>query len=201
MAQNVRLPLFSPHASPLEGEAEGVAAAHTPHVHAVPSAGGGDDEAGLMQIGDLARETGKTVRAIHLYEEMNLLMPAARSKGRYRLYSPAALTRIRWIGKLQDMGFSLTDIQQVVRDWENGGSASGAMRKMREVYTKKLEETRAHLRRLQSLEREIEASLNYLDTCDICDPERLLSFCKACDLHGCEQHVPELVAGFRASCS
>jgi len=169
--------------------------------HADARGADGAEEADLMQVGDLAKETGKTVRAIHLYEELNLLKPAARSKGRYRLYNRDALTRIRWIGKLQDMGFSLTDIQSVVRDWETGGSASGAMRKMREVYARKLEETREHLRRLQALEREIEASIHYLDTCDVCDPERLLSFCKACDLHGCEQHVPELVAGFRASCS
>ena len=30
------------------------------------------------------------------------------------------------------MGFSLTDIQQIVRDWEQGGTAPDAMRKMRE---------------------------------------------------------------------
>ena len=41
----------------------------------------------LMQVGDLARETGKTVRAIHLYEELQLLRPAARSKGRTRRIS------------------------------------------------------------------------------------------------------------------
>src|ERR1700723_4465027 len=92
----------------------------------------------LMQIGDLAREAGKTVRAIHLYEELGLLTPAARSKGRYRLYGTEALMRIRWIGKLQEMGFSLGDIQQIVRDWEGGGTAPNAMRKMREVYAKKL---------------------------------------------------------------
>ena len=97
------------------------------------------------------------------------------------------------------MGFSLTDIQQIVRDWEGGGTAPNAMRKMREVYAKKLEETRVHLRRLQALEHEIESSIQYLDTCDVCDPERLLGFCKACDLHSCESHVPELVAGFRAT--
>jgi DNA-binding transcriptional MerR regulator len=153
----------------------------------------------LLQVGDLARETGKTVRAIHLYEELALLKPVARSKGRYRLYTADSLVRIRWIGKLQDMGLSLTDIQQIVRDWEQGGSAMGSMRKMREVYAKKLEETRANLRRLESLEREIVASIEYLDTCDVCEPERLISFCKACDRHSCETHVPELVAGFRAS--
>src|SRR5277367_5136234 len=106
----------------------------------------------LMQIGDLARETGKTVRAIHLYEELGLLAPAARSKGRFRLYSKEALMRIRWIGKLQEMGFSLADIQTVVREWERVESAPGAMKRMRENYARKLDETRLQQRRLQALE-------------------------------------------------
>jgi DNA-binding transcriptional MerR regulator len=148
-----------------------------------------------MQIGDLAKESGKTVRAIHLYEELNLLQPAARSKGRYRLYAKDALLRIRWIQKLQDMGFSLTDIQTVVRDWEMQKTAPRMMVRMREVYKKKLAETREHLRRLQDLERELQASLVYLDTCDTCDPERLLTACRSCDLHDCNAEVPELVRG------
>ena len=53
----------------------------------------------LRQIGDLARETGKTVRAIHLYEELGLLTPAGRSKGRFRLYGAESRVRIRWIAK------------------------------------------------------------------------------------------------------
>lgn len=160
-----------------------------------------DGEAELLQVGDLAAKTGKTVRAIHLYEELALLRPLARSKGRYRLYGRDALIRIRWIQKLQDMGFSLTDIQTVVRDWEESGSAPGAMNKMRAVYMKKLDETRALRRRLQKLEHELQASLEYLDTCgDSCEPDRLLSTCTACNHHDCEhEEVPELVRGFHAN--
>src|SRR5678809_1502613 len=33
----------------------------------------------LLKIGDLARRTGKSVRALHLYEELGLLTPTARS--------------------------------------------------------------------------------------------------------------------------
>jgi DNA-binding transcriptional MerR regulator len=157
------------------------------------------DPSDLLQVGDLARESGKTVRAIHLYEELELLKPVGRSKGRYRLYGPDALVRIRWIGKLQDMGFSLSDIQTVVRDWEESGSAPRAMTKMREVYKKRLEHTREQLRRLQALEHDLESSLQYLDTCDVCEPDRLLSTCRACDHHDCAHDVPDLVAGFRAN--
>ena len=157
-----------------------------------------EEQSDLLQVGDLARESGKTVRAVHLYEELGLLRPIGRSKGGFRLYASEALLRIRWIQKLQDMGFSLSDIQTVVRDWEEAGSAPHAMTKMRAVYTKKLEETRANLRRLEQLEHELEASLQYLDTCDVCEPDRLLSTCKACNHHPCDDSVvPDLVAGFR----
>jgi DNA-binding transcriptional MerR regulator len=173
-----------------------------PNEEAASSANGQEDlgEA-RMQIGDLARESGKTIRAIHLYEELDLLRPAGRSKGRYRLYGRDALTRIRWIGKLQDMGFSLTDIQTIVREWEKIDSAPKAMEKMKDIYKNKLAETREHIRRLQSLEHELVASLAYLHTCEVCDPARLISACNCCDMHDCEseKNVPELVAGFRCN--
>ncbi len=152
----------------------------------------------LKQVGDLAHETGKTVRAIHLYEELGLLTPAARSKGGYRLYGREALMRIRWIGKLQEMGFSLGDIQTIVREWERLSSAPHAAKRMREVYARKLDETRLQRRRLEALEKELASSLRYLDTCDVCDPQRLVSACECCDLHDKETNVPELVLGFRA---
>src|SRR5580693_5246054 len=71
----------------------------------------GEDGEHLLQVGDLARASGKTVRAIHHYEEVGLLRPHARSKGRYRLYDQGALARLKWIGKLHDLGLSLGQIQ------------------------------------------------------------------------------------------
>jgi MerR family copper efflux transcriptional regulator len=185
-----RLPIFN---SPPDALPD--ALPEQPSVEAASDASSPRD---LMQVGDLAHETGKTVRAIHLYEELGLLTPAARSKGRYRLYGAESLTRIRWIGKLQEMGFSLGDIQTVVREWARAGSAPGAMKRMRDVYSRKLEETRLQRSRLEALEHELEASLQYLDTCDVCDPQRLISACNCCDLHDKETDVPELVLGYRA---
>src|SRR5262245_57158541 len=55
-----------------------------------------------LKVGELARLSGKTVRALHLYEERGLLEPIERSKGGYRLYAEDALVRVRWISKLQE---------------------------------------------------------------------------------------------------
>src|ERR1700722_5729204 len=180
MADHHRLPLLkridSAHGEP---QARGIPAdAERGSVRSLEEA---RERRQFMQIGDLARETGKTVRAIHLYEELGLLTPAARSKGRFRLYGREALVRIRWIGKLQEMGFSLGDIQTIVREWEHVEGAPGAMKRMRQGYARKLDETREQKRRLEALEHDLQASLRYLDTCDVCDPQRLLSECDCCD--------------------
>ena len=53
----------------------------------------------LLKVGELAKRTGKTVRAVHLYEELGLLAPAVRSKGGFRLYHDQAVTRIEWISQ------------------------------------------------------------------------------------------------------
>ena len=48
----------------------------------------------LMRVGELAKAAGKTDRAMHLYEELGLLEPRARSEGGFRLYGPEAVDRI-----------------------------------------------------------------------------------------------------------
>lgn len=162
---------------------------------------GADSAAELLQVGELARAAGKTVRAIHHYEELSLLTPSARSKGRFRLYESSAVARVRWIGKLHDLGMSLAEIRVVLTGWEAAPSAPGAMAKVRGIYAEKLDETRAQIERLTELERELEASLSYLDTCDRCDPAELIAACSACQVRDAGDLAPELVAGLSLGAS
>jgi DNA-binding transcriptional MerR regulator len=152
----------------------------------------------LLQVGELARACGKTVRAIHHYESVGLLVPHKRSKGRYRLYAPDAVERVNWIQKLHDVGMSLSEIQQIVSTWEKAPSAPEAMAKIRAVYHQKLREVHDQIARLSALERELHASLQYLDTCETCNPTELIAACSACTVHEPHEHEPELVAGLHA---
>src|SRR6478735_7934100 len=102
----------------------------------------------LLQVGDLARAVGKTVRAIHLYEELGLLKAHERSKGRYRLFTHEAVVRVRWISKLQSLGLSLSEIQTLVREQEGSDSAQFASQKLRGVYEAKLDETKRRIAEL-----------------------------------------------------
>jgi DNA-binding transcriptional MerR regulator len=152
-----------------------------------------------LKVGELARLSGKSVRALHLYEERGLLEPIERSKGGFRLYAPDALVRVRWISKLQEMAFSLTDIQMMLRQWEKSGSAPTAMLRVGDLLKEKLADTRDQIKRLAALEAELRSSLEYLDTCPSCSPEHELKACTACELHEEGEAAPDLVAGFHAS--
>ncbi|MEO7034305.1 MAG: MerR family transcriptional regulator, partial [Polyangiaceae bacterium] len=95
------------------------------------------EEGELLLVGDVAKAVGKTVRAIHLYEELGLVRAHERSKGRYRLFSQDALVRVRWITKLQNLGLSLSDIQALVRGQNDAASAKFAATRLHEVYVAK----------------------------------------------------------------
>jgi DNA-binding transcriptional MerR regulator len=162
------------------------------------SAAGDDREEQLLQVGDLARACGKTVRAIHHYEDVGLLRPSRRSKGRFRLYGANAVARVRWIGKLHDLGMTLSEIQQILELWEQAPTAPEAMAKIRAVYHQKLAAVREQIDRLSSLERELYNSLEYLDTCDGCATSELVAACSSCSARDEGEPQPALVAGLHA---
>lgn len=151
-----------------------------------------------LRVGELAKRTGKTVRALHLYEELELLKPVHRSKGGFRLYAPSAVNRVEWIGKLQDAGFSLHDLQDLLHGVnEQSGVASLAMERVRQVFADRLRETRDQIDRLTQLERDLDASLAYLEGCRSCEPEaHQIKECPSCNHNGHEEGAqPILVAG------
>jgi len=149
----------------------------------------------LLQVGDLAKMAGKTVRAIHHYEELGLIEPVGRSKGHYRLFEREALVRIRWIHKLQALGLSLAEIRTLVRNRAGSASAQQSADQLRRTYEAKLVEVRARVQELTALQHELEASLAYLDSCNTaCTAALAPADCAQCDRHP-ETEETDLISG------
>jgi len=64
-----------------------------------------------LQVGDLAKQTGVSVRTLHYYDEIGLLVPSHRTEAGYRLYGEADIMRLQQIVSLRQIGFSLDQIQ------------------------------------------------------------------------------------------
>jgi DNA-binding transcriptional MerR regulator len=154
---------------------------------------------GLLRIGDLGRLTGKSVRALHLYEELGLLKPLRRSSGGFRLFEAAAVERVRWIDLLNATGISLPEIQHLVRAWWSAELGPEAMHELRGLFQRKLDQTREAVHRYQQLERELVEGLSYLETCRVCGTRESVSGCITCQQDHGMPGEPVLVAGLMAS--
>lgn len=64
----------------------------------------------LLKVGELAKRSGLTVRTLHHYDEIGLLVPSGRSEAGYRLYSAADVQRLHGIQALRHLGLPLQDI-------------------------------------------------------------------------------------------
>ncbi|MBI3349647.1 MAG: MerR family transcriptional regulator [Burkholderiales bacterium] len=68
----------------------------------------------LLKVGELARRTGLTVRALHHYDSIGLLRPSGRSERGYRLYNRDDVARLHGIQTLRRMGLPLGEIAQLL---------------------------------------------------------------------------------------
>ncbi len=154
-----------------------------------------------LRIGDLAKATQKTQRALRLYEELGLLTPGERTSGGFRLYGPEAIDRVHWIGKLQELGFTLHEIQDLVAALHQERVPREAMAQVRTQFMQKLDDVATQIARLSQLQRELMSSLTYLEECAGCSTSATdapgAATCEHCTEH--VEHAPSLVAQTRQS--
>ena len=121
-----------------------------------------------LKVGELARLTGKTQRTIRYYEELGLLTPAEHSRGGFRLFDPGQAARVTEISRLQEAGFSLDRISQIVKAWKESPRGADAARDLKQILEYGIAEAAKRIGEMVALKQEIEDSLKYLDECGRC---------------------------------
>lgn len=70
----------------------------------------------LLQVGELAKQTGLSIRTLRYYDEIGLLVPSHRTEAEYRLYSEADIARLQQILSLRQLGFALKEIRECLEN-------------------------------------------------------------------------------------
>ena len=109
------------------------------------------------RIGDLAALTGLTRDALRFYERQGLLDKPARTPGRFRVYAAPTIERLRFIKRAQALGFTLAEIQELVRF--NGKGGLKRCRRVRDLLKGQLAELDTRLAELSALRETLEETL------------------------------------------
>jgi DNA-binding transcriptional MerR regulator len=66
------------------------------------------------RVGELAEQTGLTVRTLHHYDEIGLLVPSLHSDAGHRHYTSTDVRRLHRILALRGFGFALAEIGEIL---------------------------------------------------------------------------------------
>lgn len=108
-------------------------------------------------IGSLAKRADVSIDTVRYYERSGLLLPEARLPSGYRRYGELQVSRLRFIRRAQELGFSLQDIRQLL-----GLSQRRDVARVKRAAQKKLAEVES---RIQAMTRIRDALAGLVASC------------------------------------
>ena len=86
---------------------------------------------GFINIGEMAKRAGVSVRTLRHYDAVGLLKPSCITQAGYRLYDQAALARLEQILYFRELGFALDEIKTMMQSPDY--DASEAMQRQKKL--------------------------------------------------------------------
>ncbi len=108
-----------------------------------------------FSIGEAAARSGVSVKMVRHYEALGLLPTVARTDSGYRQYTAREVHTLRFIRRSRALGFSMTEIAELLKLWQNRRRASADVKRIALAHVadldRRLEEMAAMKRTLERL--------------------------------------------------
>lgn len=117
-----------------------------------------------LTIGRLAQEAGINLETLRFYEQKGLLPKPPRSSSGYRLFPSDTVQRLRFIKRAQQLGFSLTEIRELLALRVTPRTTTTEIRKLAEAKIADIEE------KIKSLDSMRKSLLKMAQSCSGCAP-------------------------------
>jgi len=149
----------------------------------------------LLKIGAFAKLAGTNLRTLRYYEEVGLLRPSARSKGSFRYYRETDLNRIELVKHLQNLGLTLDEIRDLIKERNSQEERAACMDRVRGALLANKELLDARIVQMNQHLKKIEEAREKLSQCEDCEvtPSAGNNYCEPCEKTG--ECLPELLSG------
>lgn len=107
-----------------------------------------------MNIGQAAARSGVSAKMVRHYESLGLLPTVARTDAGYRQYGDAEVHTLRFVRRARELGFSMVEIAELLKLWQNRRRASRDVKRIAEVHIQDLDRRIAEMTAMRrTLER------------------------------------------------
>jgi len=117
-----------------------------------------------LRIGEVARQTGLTVKAIRYYERVGLMPPVARGETGYRVFTEQDIRRLHQVKTLKALGLSLSAIRDIFPPAAAAVcSCTDASSRLHGVLREQTERIQQKVLELVQLQEEVQRIVDYLE--------------------------------------
>lgn len=110
----------------------------------------------MMTATVLARQSDVSLYTVRHYTRIGLLKPSRNTQNNYKLYQPSDAIRVRFIKAAGNLGFSLSEIADILGEAKHGKSPCPMVR---EIIVRRIEENQRKIKAMQRLQRKMEKAL------------------------------------------
>ncbi len=107
-----------------------------------------------LQRGELAGRTGCNPETVRYYEKIGLLTEPPRSPNGYRSYDDSQITRLRFILRGRELGFSIDEIRGLLTLVDGGNQTCAEVKERTELHLDDIRGKIADLRRIERVLKE-----------------------------------------------
>jgi MerR family transcriptional regulator, copper efflux regulator len=102
----------------------------------------------IVNIGQVAKESGISAKMIRYYESIGLVPRAGRTNGGYRDYDDVDIRRLQFVRRARDLGFSIDHVRELLRLWSDRRRSSADVKALALDHISELELRAAELRQM-----------------------------------------------------
>src|SRR3982750_883136 len=92
-----------------------------------------------FNIGEAAARSGVSAKMVRHYESLGLIPDVARTDSGYRQYTENNVHTLRFIRRARDLGFSMAEIAELLKLWQNKRRASADVKRIALAHVADLE--------------------------------------------------------------
>ena len=109
-----------------------------------------------MTANVLAKQSDVSLFTVRHYTRIGLLKPSRNTQNNYKVYQPSDAARLRFIQSAKNLGFSLSEIAEILDEAKHGNSPCPMVR---EIIVRRIEENRRKIKEMRRLQRKMETAV------------------------------------------
>ena len=122
----------------------------------------------MMTASVLAKRAGVPLFTVRYYTRIGLLKPSRDLRNGYRVYKQSDKDRLNFIAAAKDLGFTLSEIEEILDNAVHGDSPCPMVR---EIVERRIEENREKIRELERLQTRLQGAVELWKTMKNSEPD------------------------------